>query len=273
MSKSTRPNHEAPLLELIGVEAYYDGIIRALSSVSLSVQGGQVVCLLGANGAGKSTTLKAVSGLLTAERGRVTQGRVHLSGKSVVNLDPSELVERGVVQVIEGRRCFARLNVEDNLLSGTLNAYGLMAISKRRHITERLEHVYTWIPQLKLQRAKLAGLLSGGQQQLLAIGRALMANPRLLLLDEPSMGLAPLMVDEIFSLIATLNRDHGLSVLVAEQNARVALRYAHHGYVLESGRVATTGSAKDLLQRDDVQEFYLGLHHGRRLANVPPPPA
>lgn len=263
MPKLEEAAYSARLLELSGVEVYYEGIIRALTDVSLDVGRGQIVCLLGANGAGKSTTLKAISGLLTAERGRVTAGNVSLAGRSIVGARPSSLVEQGVVQVIEGRRCFQRLTVEDNLLAGTLNEYGLLAFIERKQIEAQLERVYEWIPQLKRHKTHLAGLLSGGQQQLLAIGRALMTDPSLLLLDEPSMGLAPMMVDEVFDLVDRLNRSNGLSVLVAEQNAHVALRYAHHGYVLETGRIATSGSARDLLARDDVQAFYLGLNHRR----------
>ncbi len=204
MAAVEAPHISEPLLELQAVEVYYEGIIRALTSVSLSVGSGQIVCLLGANGAGKSTTLKAISGLLSAERGRVTAGAVLHSGKSVANASAKELVERGVIQVIEGRRCFPKLSVEENLLSGTLNRSGFVAITQRRKIHDKLKQIYDWIPQLSQQRTKLAGLLSGGQQQLLAIGRTLMAEPSLLLLDEPSMGLAPMMVDEIFRLgIAT----------------------------------------------------------------------
>jgi branched-chain amino acid transport system ATP-binding protein len=263
MPQLDEPTPSNPLLQLQGVEVYYEGIIRALTDVSLEVGRGQIVCLLGANGAGKSTTLKAVSGLLGAERGLVTAGSVRLSGESVASLRPAKLVERGVVQVIEGRRCFQRLSVEENLLSGTLNANGLFAFTARKRLHEQLDQVYTWIPQLGRHRTQLAGLLSGGQQQLLAIGRALMASPSLLLLDEPSMGLAPLMVEEVFDLVAQLNQSSRLSVLVAEQNARIALRYAHHGYVLETGHIATSGSARELLARDDVQTFYLGLNHRR----------
>lgn len=261
MSQLDEPIVTPPLLELRQVEIYYEGIIRALTDVSLEVGRGRIVSLLGANGAGKSTTLKAISGLLGAERGRVTSGSIHLSGKTVSGLRPGWLVEHGVVQVIEGRRCFQRLSVEDNLIAGTLNEYGLLAFVERTKLRERLQQVYTWIPQLQRHRNHLAGLLSGGQQQLLAIGRALMASPKLLLLDEPSMGLAPMMVEEVFELVSRLNEENGLSVLVAEQNAHVALRYAHHGYVLETGRIAASGSASELLARDDVQSFYLGLNH------------
>lgn len=262
------PPTEPKLLELEHVEIYYQGIIRAVTDVSLVVERGQLVCLLGANGAGKSTTIKAISGLLGAERGQVTGGRAELSGKSILGLNARSLVELGVVQVIEGRRCFQRLSVEDNLLAGTLNEHGLLAFGSRDLVNKKLEQVYTWIPALKRHRTHLAGLLSGGQQQLLAIGRALMTNPSLLLLDEPSMGLAPLMVQEVFELIAHLNRELGLTVLVAEQNVRVALSYAHHGYVLETGQVTVSGSAEELSQRSDVQEAYLGRHRAARLGDT-----
>ncbi len=258
------PQSPVPLLELKQVEAYYEGLIRAISDVSLSVEQGQIVCLLGANGAGKSTTLKVISGLLGAQRGAVTAGKAWLAGRSILDLPTQNLVQQGVVQVIEGRRCFQQLNVEDNLIAGTLNEHGLFALSSRELVQQKLAQVYTWIPALERHRRHLAGLLSGGQQQMLAIARALMVNPKLLLLDEPSMGLAPMMVDEVFELISTLNREQGLSVLVAEQNARVALRYSHHGYVLQAGVVAASGTAAELLQRDDVQEFYLGLGHRQR---------
>lgn len=262
------PPTEPKLLELDHVEIYYQGIIRAVTDVSLVVERGQLVCLLGANGAGKSTTIKAISGLLGAERGQVTGGRAELSGKSILGLNARSLVELGVVQVIEGRRCFQRLSVEDNLLAGTLNEHGLLAFGSRDLVNKKLEQVYTWIPALKRHRTHLAGLLSGGQQQLLAIGRALMTNPSLLLLDEPSMGLAPLMVQEVFELIAHLNRELGLTVLVAEQNVRVALNYAHHGYVLETGQVTVSGSAEELSERSDVQEAYLGRHRTARLGDT-----
>jgi branched-chain amino acid transport system ATP-binding protein len=261
---TAEPNVALPLVELQGAEVYYNGIIRALSDVSLRVEQGAIVCLLGANGAGKSTTLKLVSGLLSADRGALTRGTARLSGNSIANLPPKCLVDQGVVQVIEGRRCFQRLSVEDNLLAGTLNEYGLFTFRNRGEIAARLQRVYDWIPALSKHRNHLAGLLSGGQQQLLAIGRALMAQPKLLLLDEPSMGLAPLMVEEIFDLVARLNREQGLSVLVAEQNAHVALRYANYGYILETGVVAASGTASELASRDDVQEFYLGSRRRHR---------
>lgn len=271
MAEPDERDASAPLLQLRSVEVYYEGIIRALTEVSLDVERGQIVCLLGANGAGKTTTLKAISGLLRAERGSVTAGSIRLRGESIAGQSPTKLVGRGVVQVIEGRRCFQRLSVEENLLSGSLNAYGFVTFAQRKRLGEQLEQVYTWIPLLKHHRTRLAGLLSGGQQQLLAIGRALLAAPSLLLLDEPSMGLAPLMVEEVFDLVSQLNQSSGLSVLVAEQNARIALRYAHHGYVLETGRIATSGSARELLNRDDVQTFYLGLNHRRGVGPQPSP--
>lgn len=262
MSTDTAAN----VLRLEDVEVFYEGIIRALDSVSLRVGAGEIVALLGANGAGKTTTLKAVSGLLRAERGAITRGQVWLRGRPEPSTDPRRLVRAGLVQVIEGRRCFAQLTVLENLLSGTLGTRGLLPSRHSAEVAADLERVLQRFPRLRERARSRAGLLSGGEQQMLAIGRALMARPQILLLDEPSMGLAPLMVNEIFEIIAELNRNDGLSVLVAEQNARVALRYAHRGYVIETGSVVAEGSAAELRARDDVKEFYLGLNHAQRRA-------
>jgi branched-chain amino acid transport system ATP-binding protein len=255
------------VLDLKSVEVFYEGIIRALSDVSLSVQRGEIVALLGANGAGKSTTLKAASGLLAAERGAVTGGQVVFRGRDTARVDSRKLVRDGMLQVFEGRRCFPHLTVTENLVSGTLGVAGLLAWGQERHVAQRIEEVFGRFPRLKHKHTTRAGLLSGGEQQMLAIGRALMAKPTLLLLDEPSMGLAPKLVEEVFETVAELNRSEGLSVLLAEQNARVALRYAHTAYVLESGHVVAQGSAQELRERDDVKTFYLGLNHRQRRTN------
>lgn len=253
------------VLEMKGIEVFYEGIIRALSDISLHVALGEVVALLGANGAGKTTTLRALSGLLGAERGAITRGELLLRGESANDKDARAFVRAGLIQVVEGRHCFPHLTVIENLVTGTLGARGLMLLRGRREVTSDLERVLDSFPRLRQRAKSRAGLLSGGEQQMLAMGRALMARPSILLLDEPSMGLAPIVVNEIFESIASLNREHGTTVLVAEQNARVALRYAHRGYVLETGRVAAHGSADELRSRDDVQAFYLGLNHERRV--------
>jgi len=257
-------------IELVSVAVLYEGIINALSDVSLEVGRGQVVALLGANGAGKSTTLKAISGLLAAERGAVTRGSVLLGGIDSTNDDPRGIVRRGYVQVLEGRRCFPHLTVVENLTSGTLGARSWLTSADTK---EGIERVLERFPRLKERRRGYAGHLSGGEQQMLAIGRALMAKPRVLLLDEPSMGLAPKIASEIFDIVRELNEKDGVSVLLAEQNARVALRYAHSAYVLEGGRIAASGPAAVLRDRDDVKEFYLGLNHGARRSGDSLPPA
>ncbi len=249
------------VLRLSDVEVVYAGIIRALSGVTLEVRRGEVVALLGANGAGKSSTLKAASGLLSAERGTVTAGSIEYLGVPQKARDARELVRSGLVQVLEGRRCFAHLTVTENLVSGTL-AGGRG--TSRREIGEGIERVFARFPRLEQRHKARAGYLSGGEQQMLAIGRALMARPRLILLDEPSMGLAPLVVAEIFDILAELNREENVSILLAEQNARLALRYAHSAYVVENGRVVLGGSAQELRERDDVKEFYLGLNRADR---------
>jgi len=243
-----------PILTLTEVEAAYDRIIIALRGVTLEVPERGVVALLGGNGAGKTSTLKAVSGLLGAERGAVTAGEIRFRGRSVTHDSARSLVRAGLVQVLEGRRCFPHFSVEENLVSGAL-------VRRTSHgvLRAQLERIYTYFPRLRRIRRSLAGYASGGEQQMVAIGRALMTQPKLLLLDEPSMGLAPQVVDEIFRIIRTLNREEGVSFLLAEQNARMALRHADHGYVLENGRVVASGTAAELGARGDVQAFYLGV--------------
>ena len=241
------------LLKVVDVEAIYGDAILALRGVSLRVRQGEIVALLGANGAGKTTTLKAISNLLGASRGAVIRGKVTFAGEPTLKLDPADLVRRGVVQVLEGRHCFPHLTVEENLLSG-----GFARRPGRRELRADLERVYGIFPRLKLRQRSKAGLLSGGEQQMAAIGRALMSRPKLLLLDEPSMGLAPMIVEEIFEIIRKLNRDDGVSILLAEQNAHLVLRYADRGVVLENGRVVASGAAAELAARDDVSDFYLG---------------
>jgi branched-chain amino acid transport system ATP-binding protein len=248
-----------PLLDVNGIEVIYNHVILVLKGVSLSVPEGGIVALLGANGAGKTTTLKAISNLLHAERGEVTKGAIHFRDERVDKLNPSELVKRGVIQVMEGRHCFGHLTVEENLLTG---AYTRGA--SRAEIKVDLERVYGFFPRLKTRRGSLAGYTSGGEQQMTAIGRALMAKPRMILLDEPSMGLAPQIVEEIFEIVKSLNTTQQVSFLLAEQNTMVALRFADFGYILENGRVVLEGSAKALSDNEDVKEFYLGISSGGR---------
>lgn len=245
--------HEV-LLSLTGVEATYNHAIRALSGVSLTVRTGEIVALLGANGAGKSTALKALSGLLGAERGQITAGTIVYDGEDSARRSPADLARRGLVQVLEGRHCFRSLTVEENLIVG-----GLGRKAGRGELRRELDRVYGLFPRLRDKRGALSGLTSGGEQQMTAIGRALMARPRLLVLDEPSMGLAPLVVESIFAALKALNRDDGLSILVAEQNSTVALRHADRATVLENGRTVLEGAAADLRERDDVKAFYLGF--------------
>jgi branched-chain amino acid transport system ATP-binding protein len=241
------------ILEVHAIALSYGGLIPALRKVTLTVPQGAIVALLGSNGAGKSTTLKAISALVRADRGALTHGRIAYRGEDVTHADPARLVERGLVQVLEGRRCFAHLSVEDNLRIG---AYSQRP--SRREVDAGLERIYAIFPRLKTHRKSLAGVTSGGEQQMIAIGRALMARPRLLLLDEPSMGLAPQIVEEIFEILARLNRDDGVSILLAEQNATVALHYASYGYVLETGRVVAEGTSAELRSEDALQTAYLG---------------
>lgn len=243
-----------PLLVARDVEASYDQSIVALRGVSLTVGSGEIVALLGANGAGKTTFLKAVSNLLGAERGQVTRGSIMFDGQLVARRSPADLVAGGLVQVLEGRRCFKALTVEENLLTGAI-AHGI----GRAAVRAELEQIYAIFPRLQVKRRVLAGLTSGGEQQMTAIGRALMAKPRLILLDEPSMGLAPLIVEDIFNTLGELNRTQGLSLLIAEQNAAMSLRHARRAYVLENGRAVLEGEAAQLRQRDDIKAFYLGL--------------
>jgi branched-chain amino acid transport system ATP-binding protein len=244
----------APLLQLDNIEVIYDKVILAVRNISLQVAPGSIVALLGANGAGKSTTLKAISGLAQAERGEVVDGRIYYLNRDITSAAPDQLVELGLVQVLEGRHCFAHLSVEENLLTG-----GYVKHRSRAKLNESLEKIYHYFPRLKLLRRNQAGYTSGGEQQMVAIGRALMAEPRLVLLDEPSMGLAPLVVEEIFEIVHTLNSQQGVSFLLAEQNASIALKYADYGYIIESGRVAAEGTTAELKNRSDLQALYLGL--------------
>jgi len=242
-----------PLLAVSNIEVIYDHVILVLKGVSLRVPEGGIVALLGANGAGKSTTLKAISGLLRTERGDVTKGAIEFEGEPVHRLAPDAIVRRGIVQVMEGRHVFEHLTVEENLLTG--------AYTRRDGAASRrdLDRVYTYFPRLVQRRGVRAGYISGGEQQMLAIGRALMAHPRLMLLDEPSMGLAPLLVAEIFEIVSRLNREEKVAVLLAEQNATVALKYAQYGYVMETGRIVLDGDARTISDNEDIKEFYLGL--------------
>jgi branched-chain amino acid transport system ATP-binding protein len=242
------------LLEVNNIEVIYNHVILVLKGVSLSVPKGGITALLGGNGAGKTTTLKAISNLLKSERGEVTKGTIHYRGERVQDLLTSDLVKKGVVQVMEGRHCFEHLTVEENLLTG---AYTRGA--SRGDIDADLNMVYDYFPRLKERRKSQAGYTSGGEQQMVAIGRALMSRPETILLDEPSMGLAPQLVEQIFSIVKSLNEQQGYTFLLAEQNTNVALRFAHHGYILESGRVVMDGPAKDLRENPDVKEFYLGM--------------
>ncbi|MFH1795254.1 MAG: ABC transporter ATP-binding protein [Pseudomonadota bacterium] len=249
-----------PILSINNIEVIYDHVILVLKGVSLSVPQGGITALLGANGAGKTTTLKAISNLLQAERGAVTKGNILFEGNEIQSLSPNELVRRGCIQVMEGRHCFGHLSVEDNLMTGAFTRRdGASAI---RH---DLEMVYDYFPRLKVRRTSQAGYTSGGEQQMTAIGRALMSRPKMILLDEPSMGLAPQLVEEIFEIVRKLNEEQGVSFLLAEQNTNVALRYAKYGYILESGRIVLDGEAHALRENEDVKEFYLGIGgEGRR---------
>lgn len=249
-----------PILSVNNIEVIYDHVILVLKGVSLSVPRGSIVALLGANGAGKTTTLKAISNLLRAERGEVTKGSIVFEGDQIQALSANQLVKRGCIQVMEGRHCFGHLSVEDNLMTGAFTRRdGSSAIARD------LELVYSYFPRLKVRRSSQAGYTSGGEQQMTAIGRALMSRPKMILLDEPSMGLAPQLVEEIFEIVKKLNEEQGVSFLLAEQNANIALRYAKYGYILESGRIVLDGEAKSLRENEDVKEFYLGVGgEGRR---------
>ena len=248
------PQPADAILAVNNIEVIYDHVILVLKGVSLAVPRGGIVALLGANGAGKTTTLKAISNLLRAERGEVTKGSIMFEGERVEALSPNELVRRGCIQVMEGRHCFGHLTVEDNLLSGAFTRRDAKAA-----IRADLEMVYSYFPRLRERRGSQAGYTSGGEQQMLAIGRALMSRPKMILLDEPSMGLAPQLVEEIFEIVKKLNEEQGVSFLLAEQNTNVALRYARYGYILESGRVVLDGEASALRENEDVKEFYLGV--------------
>ncbi|ASJ74955.1 ABC transporter ATP-binding protein [Granulosicoccus antarcticus] len=241
------------ILSVNNIEVIYDHVILVLKGVSLHVPKGGIVALLGANGAGKSTTLKAISNLLQAERGVVTKGNIEFMGNQVQSLSPNELVKRGCIQVMEGRHCFGHLSIEENLLTGAFTRKDGAAAIRRD-----MEMVYNYFPRLKVRRSSQAGYTSGGEQQMCAIGRALMSRPSMILLDEPSMGLAPQLVEEIFDIVKQLNEDTGVSFLLAEQNTNIALRYATYGYILESGRVVLDGSGEALRENADVKEFYLG---------------
>ena len=242
------------LLEINNIEVIYNHVILVLKGVSLKVPKGGITALLGGNGAGKTTTLKAVSGLLASERGEVTKGSIRYRGEAMQHADPAQIVRKGVIQVMEGRHCFEHLTIEENLLTGSYTRKDSKADQNAS-----LEKVYAYFPRLEERRKSQAGYTSGGEQQMCAIGRAMMANPETILLDEPSMGLAPQLVEEIFGIVKDLNEQEGVTFLLAEQNTNVALRFAHYGYILESGRVVMDGAAKALRENPDVKEFYLGM--------------
>jgi branched-chain amino acid transport system ATP-binding protein len=249
-----KANASAPILAVNNIEVIYDHVILVLKGVSLTVPTGGITALLGANGAGKTTTLKAISNLLRTERGEVTKGSIVFDGQEVQARSPDDLVRRGCIQVLEGRRCFGHLSVEDNLVAGAFTRRdGKIAIRRD------LELVYEYFPRLRLRRSSQAGYTSGGEQQMVALGRALMSRPKMILLDEPSMGLAPQLVEEIFGIVSKLNAEQGVSFLLAEQNTNIALRFAKYGYILESGRVVLDGEASALRENEDVKEFYLGI--------------
>jgi branched-chain amino acid transport system ATP-binding protein len=256
---ATPAQQATPFLSINNIEVVYSHVILVLKGVSLQVPAGGIVALLGANGAGKTTTLKAVSNLLHTERGEVTKGSIVFDGTEVQSLSPNEVVRRGCIQVMEGRRCFAHLTVEENLLTG-----GFTRRDGKAAVAADLERVYAYFPRLKERRGSTAGYTSGGEQQMCAIGRALMSKPRLILLDEPSMGLAPRIVQEIFEIVRDLNSKEGVSFLLAEQNTNMALKYASHGYILENGRVVMDGEARVLASNEDVKEFYLGVAGDKR---------
>lgn len=250
---------KAAILDVNNIEVIYDRVVLVLKGVSLVVPKGGIVAILGANGAGKTTTLKAISNLLGAERGEVTKGSITFDGERVDNLSPNQLVRTGCIQVMEGRQCFGHLTVEENLLTG--------AFTRRdgsRAIQDDLERIYTYFPRLKERRKSQAGYTSGGEQQMVAFGRAMMSRPKMILLDEPSMGLAPQIVEQIFEIVRDVNKREGISFLVAEQNTNMALRYASYGYIMETGRIVMDGTADALRENEDVKEFYLGVAGGAR---------
>ena len=246
-------------LNVNNIEVIYDHVILVLKGVSFDVPEGGIVALLGANGAGKTTTLKAISNLLRSERGDVTKGSIEYLGERVDQLSSNDLVKKGVVQVMEGRHCFEHLTVEENLLTGAYTRR-----DGRAEINKDLELVYGYFPLLKERRRAQAGYTSGGEQQMTAVGRALMARPKMILLDEPSLGLAPQLVEEIFDIVQRLNKDEGVTFLLAEQNTNMALKYANYGYILENGRIVMDGNAADLRENEDVKEFYLGISSGEK---------
>ena len=248
------PEPARPILSVNNIEVIYDHVILVLKGVSLTVPQGGIVAILGANGAGKTTTLKAISNLLHSERGEVTKGSIEFDGGRIDRLSPNELVRRGCIQVMEGRHCFGHLSIEENLLTGAFTRR-----DGRAAIRDDLEMIYNYFPRLKQRRHSMAGYTSGGEQQMCAIGRAMMSRPKMILLDEPSMGLAPQVVDEIFEIVRDLNTRQGVSFLVAEQNTNMALKYATYGYILETGRIVMDGAADALRDNEDVKEFYLGI--------------
>ena len=248
------PENQDTLLDVNNIEVIYNHVILVLKGVSLTVPKGGITALLGGNGAGKTTTLKAISNLLHSERGEVTKGSIRYRGQPVADLDPATLVRKGVIQVMEGRHCFEHLTIEENLLTGAFTRK-----VSRGDLAAELERVYTYFPRLKERRKSQAGYTSGGEQQMCAIGRALMSTPETVLLDEPSMGLAPQLVEEIFNIVKDLNEKENVSFLLAEQNTNIALRFAHYGYILENGRVVMDGPAAELRENPDVKEFYLGM--------------
>jgi len=259
MLDTAKPKVET-LLEVNNIEVIYNHVILVLKGVSLSVPKGGITALLGGNGAGKTTTLKAISNLLQSERGEVTKGKIEYHGKAIESLSPEALVRRGVVQVMEGRHCFEHLSIEENLMTGAYTRS-----DGASNIKDDLEMVYSYFPRLRERRKSQAGFTSGGEQQMCAIGRALMSRPETILLDEPSMGLAPQLVEEIFTIVKDLNEREGVSFLLAEQNTNAALRFAHHGYILENGRIVMEGPADELRENPDVKEFYLGVsEEGRK---------
>jgi len=265
MSTTSAPTHVTPspaaaqdlILNVNNIEVIYDHVILVLKGVSLVVPRGGIVAILGANGAGKTTTLKAISNLLHAERGEVTKGSILFEGEEVQALSPNDLVRRGCIQVMEGRHCFGHLTIEENLLTGAFTRRDGKAA-----IRDDLEKIYTYFPRLKERRSSMSGYTSGGEQQMCAIGRALMSRPKMILLDEPSMGLAPQIVEQIFEIVRDINSREGVSFLVAEQNTNMALRYATFGYIMETGRIVMDGDAKALRENEDVKEFYLGVAEG-----------
>jgi branched-chain amino acid transport system ATP-binding protein len=255
---NTMDSNSNIVLNVNGIEVIYNHVILVLKGVSLQVPQGAIVAILGGNGAGKTTTLRAISNLLKGERGEVTKGTIELRGERIENLSPADLVQRGVVQVMEGRHCFAHLTIEENLMTGSYTR------TSKAEIAANLEKVYNYFPRLKTRRTSQAAYTSGGEQQMCAIGRALMANPSVVLLDEPSMGLAPQIVEEVFNIVKDLNTKEKVTFLLAEQNTNMALKYADYGYIMESGRVVMDGAATDLANNEDVKEFYLGVGGGER---------